>query len=389
MHVARPSIAHALTLACVLACSPSRSGEGLPVPRTHDDGGAKVPADSGSAGTDSGSASILPWAKTPFPAVPAPDDNPTTDAKVSLGRLLFYDPIASTDHQVACATCHSEVWGMSDGLARSVGHGAGLVAGPGRSGPNVTRRNAPTLWNAAYLGSAFWDGRASSLEDQVHFPFEAAEELDTAFDGVITAIADIPQYAELFRDAFPEEAEPTTKDTFARAIAAFERTLISDTSLYDAYVDGDAAALSEDELGGMRLFASEGCVDCHTPPLFSSNRFADRGVAALAGVPDEGRYEITHDEADRNAFKVPTLRNVHDTGPYFHTGAVQDFGDAVRHEVAFSVEHDGAAALSAEQTDALAAFIMKGLFDSQRTPTRPGKVPSGLEVPIDGSSIRR
>jgi cytochrome c peroxidase len=347
-----------------------------------------APADTdGGALPDAGVD--LPWAVTAFPAVTDPEGNRSTPAKVNLGQLLFYDPISSVDHQVACATCHSEVWGMSDGLARSVGNGAGLVAGPGRSGPNVTRRNAPTLWNVAFRSTVFWDGRASSLEDQVHFPFDAKEEFDENIDDVIAAIAAIPQYVDLFQAAFPDEAAPLTATTYAQAIAAFERSLISHRGLYDSYVAGDRGALDDGMRHGMALFASEGCAGCHVPPLFSSDRFAARGVSPVDGVSDEGRFEVTHDEADRGAFEVPTLRNVHDTGPYFHTGAVQDFGEAVRREVEFSVEHDGAPALEDADIADLTAFIMKGLFDSQGSPTRPREVPSGFPVPIDGFSIRR
>jgi cytochrome c peroxidase len=377
-------------LALAVACSsPSRSGEPRAAATSHGDSGSDVAPPRGAA-PDGGTATpALPWDPAPFPAAVAPAENPTTAEKVALGRLLFYDPIVSADGQVACATCHSEVWGMSDGLPRSVGQGAGLVSGPGRSGSNVTRRNAPTLWNAVYKKSVFWDGRAASLEEQVHFPFDAAEEFDAKLDDVVAKVGAVPKYADLFRAAFPDEPEPVTPTTFGRAIAAFERSLVSNASLYDSYVEGDTGALSPPMLHGMALFASEGCIGCHAPPLFTSDRFVDRGVPPVAGVPDQGRYEVTEDEVDRNAFAVPTLRNAHDTGPYFHTGAVEDFGEAVRRELAFSVEHDGAAALSDADTADLATFVMKGLFDSQDSPTRPREVPSGLPVPIDGFSIRR
>ncbi|HEX4340859.1 MAG TPA: cytochrome c peroxidase [Polyangiaceae bacterium] len=388
-----------MTLAVAVACGPSSHDEGRG-PRepaetgaggssgAATDGGAHA-TDGGIVATDGGTLPDLPWDNVAFPSVVDPDDNPSTPEKIALGRLLFYDPMTSVDHQVACATCHSEIWGMSDGLARSVGHGAGLLAGPGRNGPNVTRRNAPTLWNVGFRANEFWDGRAASLEDQVHFPFDTAEELDTTLDDVTAAVAAIPAYATLFAEAFPDEANPVMPVTFARAVAAFERSLLSHRGLYDAYVAGDRAALTDDMLHGMSLLATEGCTNCHVPPLFSSERFVDRGVAPVPGVDDAGRFEVTKDEADRNAFKVPTLRNAHDTGPYFHTGGVSDFDQAVREEVAFSVAHDGAPALSDSDTSDLSAFIMKGLFDSQDSPTRPKEVPSGLPVPVDGFSIRR
>jgi cytochrome c peroxidase len=352
------------------------------VSRETPDGSAR---DGGMTAEDA----LVPWKVEAFPAVPAPADNPVTDAKVALGRLLFYDPIVSVDRQTACATCHSEVWGMSDGLVRSVGHGGGLLSGPGRVGPNLERRNAPTLWNVAFKETAFWDGRAASLEDQVHFPIVSALELDRTMDEVVHDVTAIPGYLAAFQAAFPGEAEAVTAVTFARAIAAFERTLTSSRSLYDAYVAGDAHAMSESMLRGMRLFAREGCASCHRPPLFTSGRFDDRGVVAISGVPDEGRFEVTHDDADRNRFAVPSLRNLHETAPYFHTGGVAALDDAIKMEVARSVERDGAPPVGDDGIADLGAFLSEALFDSGRSPARPATVPSGLEVPIDGFALRR
>jgi len=331
----------------------------------------------------------LPWAAEAFPTPPDPGDNPTTDEKVALGKLLFYDPILSADRQTACGTCHSEVWGMGDGLPRSIGEGAGLLSGPGRSGSNVGRRNALTLWNVAFRQTLFWDGRAASLEDQVHFPLTSSVELARTVDDVVTDLRNIPEYVALFRTAFPDEPEPVSAVTFPRAIAAFERTLLSNHGLYDSYLQGDMLAMSDAMLRGMNLFEKEGCVDCHRPPLFSSEEFANRGVPNVPGIADDGRYEATLDEADRGRFKVPTLRNTHDTGPYFHTGAVVALNDAVRHEVDFSVTHDGAPPLDDAGVADIGTFIIKGLFDTRRAPSRPHDVPSGLEVPIDGFDLRR
>jgi cytochrome c peroxidase len=368
-----------VTVALAVACGGDRRA--APPVGGHD-AGARLSPDAGNAG-------LVPWPITPFPDVSVPADNPTTDAKVELGRLLFYDPIVSVDGQTACATCHSEVWGMSDALPRSVGHGAGLLAGPGRTGDNRTRRNAMTLWNVGHRQNAFWDGRASSLEDQVHFPFAAPEEFAKSLSSVVSEVSAIPRYGGLFAAAFPEEPEPVSITTFARAIAAFERTLVSNHGLYESYLGGDAQAMSDAMLHGMALFAEERCNGCHVPPLFSSDRFEDRGVPAVAGVADAGRYEVTNDEADRNRFKVPTLRNLHETGPFFHTGAVVLPEDAVRHEVDYSRDHDGARALDDSEVSDLTTFVVKALFDSKNSPTRPREVPSGLQVPIDGSSIRR
>jgi cytochrome c peroxidase len=332
----------------------------------------------------------VPWPLEPFPEILAPPDNPATDAKIALGRLLFYDPVVSVDHEVACGTCHSEFWGMSDGLAVSVGNGGGLQAGPGRHGPHATRRNAPTLWNVAYRTSAFWDGRAASLEEQVHFPFDSPEEFGRSLDDLVLELRGVQAYAPLFGAAFSEEPDPVTGSNVSFAIAAFERTIVSRRGLYDAYVEGDPRALSDSMRRGMVLFGEEGCVDCHRPPLFSSERFEDRGVPPIVGVDDAGRYEVTQDEADRNRFKVPTLRNLHDSGPFFHTGAVHTLDEAVRHEVGESVTRNGARPLGDDEIQDITTFLIKALFDSEYSPARPHEVPSGLPVPIDGfAAIRR
>jgi cytochrome c peroxidase len=365
VHAASRAAAHALTFVVAVACGGERSEEPSSLP-------------------NDGSAS------SPFPPVVAPDDNPTTTSKIALGRLLFYDPILSVDEQVACATCHSEVWGMTDGLPVSVGHGAGLKSGPGRTGSHLGRRNAPMLWNVAFRENLFWDGRAASLEDQVHFPFESVDEFDRSFADVVIELAKIPAYERLYSEAFADEAgNSVTKVNTARALAAFERTLISQRGPYDAFVDGDPAAMNPNMISGMKLFASEGCIDCHQPPLFSSERFEDRGVPAIPGIDDAGRYEATHDERDRNRFKVPGLRNLRDTAPYFHTGAVDTIELAVRHEVERSVASDGVRALRDTEIRDLSDFISKGLMDARNAPTRPYEVPSGLPVPIDGFAIRR
>lgn len=326
----------------------------------------------------------LPWNGEALPAAPAPADNATTDAKVALGRLLFYDPVLSRDKQVACATCHSEEWGMGDGLPLSVGIDGTGPTGPGRYGPNKTRRNAQTLWNAAYRAQLFWDGRASSLEDQVLFPLKEAKELGRAPEEVVADLAKIPAYVALFDEAFPGASPALDVAHLQKAIAAFERSLITAHASYDHYVEGDDGALSEASKRGMFAFAKAGCATCHAPPLFGSEQFVDRHVAPLAGVADDGRYEATKDPSDRGKFKVPTLRNVRETGPYFHTGGVDSLEDAVKHEASLAPEP-----VSDDDVQAITTFLSKGLIDPSRSPGRPRHVPSGLPVPVDGSRVPR
>jgi cytochrome c peroxidase len=328
----------------------------------------------------------IPWPYQKFPAQRAPSDNPSTKSKIALGRLLFYDPILSSDHKVACATCHSEVWGLSDGLARSIGVDGDGPTGPGRVGQNVTRRNAPTLWNVGQKRALFWDGRADSLEAQVLAPLSEPAELGRDPAEIAAALAAIPDYASRFAAAFPHDPKPNATN-LTRALAALERSFVTSHAPYDQYVAGDAGALDTDTVDGMYLFAEAGCADCHAPPLFASERFADRGV--VSADADAGRKEITGASADDNAFAVPTLRNVRESDPYFHDGSVAKLDDAVAREVARSVAEGTSRELSADETARIVRFLDKALTDTSHAPYRPDDVPSGYPVPVDGFRIPR
>lgn len=320
----------------------------------------------------------LPWDYAPFPAVVDPEDNPSSEEKVELGRLLFYDPILSGDEATACATCHSELWGLSDGLPVSVGLEGEGPTGPGRDGPNKTTRNAQTIWNVAFKAELFWDGRVSSLEEQALEPLKAEHEL--AIDPEVAAanVRATPAYRPYFEQAFPGEDEPIHPANIARALAAFERSMVSDFAPYDHYVAGDTGALSEASLKGMALFAEAGCSGCHTPPLFDSDQYAARRPGA-----DIGRMKVTGDEADRGAFRVPTLRNLRETSPYFHDGSVVTLEEAVAIEVANAAANGEGRALNAEEAALVATFVKKALIDKMDEPDRPESVPSGLAVPLD------
>lgn len=334
------------------------------------------------------SGPAIPWQASPFPEQQAHADNPTTSAKVALGRLLFYDPVLSSDRSVACATCHSEVWGLSDGLPRSVGVGGVGPTGPGRSGPNVTRRNAPTLWNVALKPALFWDGRASTLEEQALVPLAEPAELGRPAQEVSDELGTIPEYRARFAEAFPGEPEPVRVENLARALAAFERSFVSQLAPYDRYVAGDEGALDAETVRGMFLFAEAGCSGCHVPPTFDSARFAARGIESEHAL-DEGRYELTGDPNDRGAFAVPTLRNARDSEPYFHDGSVSALRDAVSREVSHAVASGESRPLDDDEVEAIERFIDKALTDRTEEPHRPKSVPSGLEVPKDGFRIPR
>jgi cytochrome c peroxidase len=330
----------------------------------------------GSAGSP-GEPPPVPWPLTEFPELPEIAKN-VPEARILLGNLLFYDPVLSVDRVTACVTCHSEFWGMSDALPRAVGNGAGPLAGPGREGPNTSRRNSPTLFNLAFRETLFWDGRTQTLEEQATMPLRAEDELNVDPDIAVAELMTIPEYVDLFVDAFPDDPRVTV-DNLASALAAFQRTFVSDRSLYDAYVAGDAAAFSDELVDGMFRFADMGCNDCHAPPLFESETFANRNVADVEGVVDDGRAEVTGRAEDSGKFRTPSLRNATHAEPYFHNGSVASRKDAVRHEL----EQSGMP-FSDEDVRLIELFIDKALRDDSRQAERPIRVPSGLPMPLDG-----
>lgn len=338
--------------------------------------------ESGAAGVGGTEASspALPWPAVDFPPLPDTASN-APEARAALGNLLFYDPILSSDRLTACATCHSEFWGMSDALPLSVGHGAGALAGPGREGPNELRRNALSLFNVVFRSSLLWDGRVQTLEDQALMPLLAEDELNRAPEDIVVDLLALPEYVRLFADAFPEDPRITTQN-MAAALAAFQRTFVSDQSAYDAYVRGFATALSPTQIEGMFRFAEMGCHDCHQPPLFESDTYADRNVPGADPDLDGGRQEATHLDEDRGKFRTPSLRNAFTTEPFFHNGSVLKLEDAVHHEL----EQTGLP-YTAEDLALITEFIDKGLRDESRQAQRPRSVPSGLPTPLDGPSF--
>ena len=343
-----------------------------------------IAACGGSA--ESGDALVpevdLPWPVTEFPALPD-IMNGVPEARLELGKLLFYETLLSGDRETACATCHSEIWGMSDSLSRSVGLGAGLLAGPGRDGPNVMRRNAPTLYNLAFRESLFLDGRTATLEEQALLPMREAEEMDREPAESVAEMATIPEYVDRFAEAFPDDPR-VTADNMASALSAFQRSVISNRATYDGYVKGDLGALNDDVIEGMFRFAEMGCDGCHAPPLFEAERFENRHVPDAEGVVDDGLMEVTGLEEDRGKFRVPTLRNAAFTNPYFHNGAMRKLEDAVEHEL----EQSGMP-YTEEDARLIKLFINKALRDESREPARPQSLPSGLPLPRDGTAIIR
>lgn len=261
---------------------------------------------------------------------PIPADNPQTAAKIELGKQLFFDPRFSSTGTVSCNTCHNLMAGGDDSRTTSIGvHG--------QSGP----RNAPSVWNAAFHSVQFWDGRAASLEEQAKGPVVAQAEMGMrSLDEAIARVRRIPGYVEQFGQVFGG-TDPVTVDNAARAVAAFERTLITPGSAYDRYAKGDSAALNVQQQRGMKRFNELGCTGCHRPPAFAGPwlasgffvtfPFHDSPYVAQYDLrKDNGREAVTHDAADRHKYRVPTLRNAALTAPYFHSGTVATLKDAIR-----------------------------------------------------------
>jgi len=252
-----------------------------------------------------------------LPPLTIPPDNPMTEAKVELGRMLYFDTRLSKDGTISCATCHDPKMAWAEHKPTS-----------GGINDQKGDRNAPTVINAAYMTSQFWDGRAATLEEQALGPIENPIEMGNEMNNVIATVAGIEDYKTRFAEVFGTEV---TADGIARAIAAFERTVLSGNSPYDRFKAGDKNALNESQQRGMELFMDKAaCVTCHAEPLFSNGRFYNAGVGSDRENPDPGRKKVTGADEDMGKFRVPHLRNVAETWPYFHDGSVEKLEDAVR-----------------------------------------------------------
>jgi cytochrome c peroxidase len=242
-----------------------------------------------------------------LPPVPIPADNPKTDAKVILGRQLYFDGRLSANNKISCATCHAPKTGWA-------GHDQADTGIEGRVG----NRNSGTIVNSGYMKYQFWDGRAGSLEEQALGPIHNPVEMGESLDNVVRKLNAIPDYKRQFQKVFQSDV---TADGIAKAIAAFERTIVSGPSPYDRTAAGDQNALSAEAARGMQIFNGKGgCVACHSGPFFSDQSFHNIGVGMNAAKPDIGREAVTKDPADRGKFKTPGLRNVANTYPYMHDG---------------------------------------------------------------------
>jgi cytochrome c peroxidase len=261
-----------------------------------------------------------------LPPVITPADNPPTAETIALGRRLYYDPVLSADKTVSCASCHNPKLGFSDGAPHSTGVG-------GKKG----NRNAPTVWNSAYSTVQFWDGRAPSLEAQASGPMQNPIEMAHTLTGVEAVLNADPSYRASFESAFGPG--PVTMDKVTKAIASFERTVISGNSPFDRFMyASDKKALSPSAQRGMDIFKDPkkgNCAVCHTIgdkyALLTDNEFHNIGVGVngRGELTDLGRYSVTKLETDRGAFKTPTLRNIAQSAPYMHDGSLKTLKEVV------------------------------------------------------------
>lgn len=321
-----------------------------------------------------------------------------TPQQTDLGRYLFFDPALSRDGTVSCASCHHPDKGFADGRGRSIG-----------IDEHELPRSAPTLWNVAFLQSFFWDGRASTLEEQMQGPLYDEHEMGSNPALLLDTLNGIPVYRQLFAQTYPEDfssAEDLIRlDHIYAALTAFQVSLISLNSRYDQYAHGYADALTEPEKEGMNIWRSfvARCAECHTPPLFTNQQIAVIGTPEPEGMPFDPGAEIPMNEpTQRGGFKVPTLRNIELTAPYMHSGRFASLREAAAfytggrgHAVPEGEElkihwHIWEPKLTDDELDRLVDF-MKTLTDESFKPVTPAQLPSGLalvhdDVTLEGDS---
>ncbi len=276
--------------------------------------------------------------------------NPLTEAKIELGRMLYYDTRLSKSRAVSCNSCHDLASFGDDGLAVSTG-----------IGDQKGGRSAPTVYNAAIHIAQFWDGRAADVEAQAVGPVLNPIEMGMPdAEYVLRVLGSIPGYVEAFAKAFPDEKEPLTYENVGRAIGAFERKLLT-PSRFDDFLKGDEAALDDSEKRGLNLFVTTGCTVCHNGMGVGGHLYQKLGLVKEWPTKDLGRYEATGVETDKHFFKVPSLRNITETGPYLHDGSVGTLEEIV----AKMAEYQLGRTLAKDDVNAIVAFLgaLKGRVD--------------------------
>lgn len=307
----------------------------------------------------------------PIPSTPpALPGDPATAQRVALGKMLYFDPRLSESHAISCNSCHMVGMGGVDLQETSLGHRW-----------QHGGRNAPTVYNAVFDVAQFWDGRAKDLEQQAGGPLVNPVEMDTTEAHVVEQLRAIPGYVQAFARAFPGGSEAITFDNIRRAIALFEATLITPNAPFDRYLKGDAKALDTAQREGLALFINKGCAACHAGINVGGAMYAPFGVVERPGAEilppdDRGRFAVTKTASDAYVFRVPSLRNVALTPPYFHSGKVWD----LRQAVAVMGSSQLGAKLSDAEIDSITAFL-GSLSGDQPQVTLPILPPSVATTP--------
>ena len=270
---------------------------------------------------------LLETARSLFEPIPEqPPELPglqATPEQVELGKMLYFETRLSESHTISCNSCHIVGLGGVDMLETSIGHRW-----------QIGGRNAPTVLNAVFNTAQFWDGRARDLEEQAGGPIANPVEMASTHEHVVEMLSAIPGYVEMFAKAFPEDSDPISIKNVTDAIALFEATLITPDAPFDRYLKGDENALTPEQREGLQLFVDNGCVACHSGINLGGDQYQPFGVVELPGAEflppgDKGRFEVTKSVSDEYVFKVPSLRNIALTPPYFHTGKSWDLRQAV------------------------------------------------------------
>jgi cytochrome c peroxidase len=299
-------------------------------------------------------AAVLEKAKQTFSTLPKTFDdprNPSSPEKIALGRMLYYDTRLSKNHDLACASCHDlEKYGIDPREAEGQRSKTSL----GHRG-QLGDRNSPTVYNAGLHFAQFWDGRASSLEDQAKGPVLNPVEMAMPDAATVeTTLRSIPGYVEAFTAAFPSEPEPVTYENMAKAIGAFERGLVT-PSPFDEFLGGKIDALSYEQLAGLQVFITVGCIQCHDGPGLGGGSFKKLGaIKPWEGLKDQGRFKVTQAKDDEFMFKVPSLRNIAETGPYLHDGSIATLPEMVTKMTAHQLAKGE---LTEEELSTLVAFL--------------------------------
>jgi cytochrome c peroxidase len=306
---------------------------------------------------------------SPISNVPENPENPITKEKVELGQMLYFDTRLSKTGNNSCNSCHNLATFGVDNLPTS----------PGDAGKKGDR-NSPTTLNAAFHIRQFWDGRAKDVEEQAGMPIlNPIEMAIPSKEFLVDRLKQTSVYPELFKKAFPNESNPLTYQNIQKAIGAFERTLIT-PSKFDQYLASNPSHLNTEETEGLALFIQTGCTNCHAGVALGGNQFQKFGVyhdflPLTNGNPnDKGKMNVTNDPADKYVFKVPSLRNVAMTAPYFHDGSVQSLEKAIQIMAKTQLDKD----LSSEDTRKIAAFLN----------TLTGELPEHVKVAPKGISMR-